>query len=58
VHFNPWFSQVKDFMRHQLTLGRAFVIARTDWEYMTNCFAFGYNIGGSKIECAALKAVL
>jgi len=45
VHFNPWYSQDKGFLKWQLTFGRAFVMARTDWEYMLNTFAFGYAIG-------------
>ena len=33
------------FMSWQLLHGRAFVFARTDWEYVLNTFAFGYAIG-------------
>jgi len=32
-------------MSWQLTYGRAFVIARSDWEYFLNTFAFGYAVG-------------
>jgi hypothetical protein len=32
-------------MSWQLLHGRAFVFARTDWEYVFNTFAFGYAIG-------------
>jgi len=45
VHFNPWFSSNKVFMDWQLTYGRSFVIARSDWEYVFNTFSFGYAIG-------------
>jgi len=45
VHWNPWYSQNKAYMAWQLLNGRAFVIARTDWEYFFNTFAFGYAIG-------------
>jgi len=45
VHWNPWFSNNKAYISWQLVHGRAFVIARTDWEYMFNTFAFGYAIG-------------
>ncbi len=41
VHFNPWYAPDKTFMSHQLRKGRAFVFARTDWEYVFNTFAFG-----------------
>jgi len=50
VHFNPWFSVDKTFLSWQLTYGKAFVIARTDWEYFLNTFAFGYAIGYHFIE--------
>ena len=33
VHWNPWFCQRVPFMRHQLTYGLAFLVARSDWEY-------------------------
>jgi len=33
---------VRDFTREQ---GEGFIIARTDWEYMANCFAIGCAIG-------------
>jgi hypothetical protein len=45
VHWNPWFCTRIPFMRWQLTHGRAFVVARSDWEYFYNTFAFGYSIG-------------
>jgi len=45
VHWNPWFSTDKDYFSYQLLHGRAFVFARTDWEYVFNTFGFGYAIG-------------
>ncbi len=45
VHFNPWYSNKKDFMKWQLTHGRSFVFGRSDWEYVFNTFSFGYAIG-------------
>jgi len=45
VHFNPWYSSNKAFVQWQMLHGRAFVIARSDWEYVFNTFAFGYAIG-------------
>jgi hypothetical protein len=53
VHFNPWFSTNKDFLSRQLVYGRAFVIARSDWEYFFNTFAFGYAIGYHFIQSNA-----
>ena len=52
VPWNPWFCKSVPFMRHQLTCGRAFVVARSDWEYFFNTFAFGYSIGYHFIESA------
>ena len=39
------YSDDKNFMSWQLLHGRAFVFARTDWEYVLNTFSFGYAIG-------------
>ena len=36
VHFNPWFSVGHPFIEWQLTHGRAFVLGRSDWEYVFN----------------------
>lgn len=50
VHWNPWYSDNLDFVKHQLLYGKAFVVARSDWEYFFNTFAFGYNIGYQFVE--------
>ena len=42
---NPWFSDAHPFIEWQLVHGRAFVLGRSDWEYVFNTFAFGYAIG-------------
>ena len=46
VHLFPFWdfslSPLKDFTSEQ---GEAFVIARTDWQQMTNCFCIGYKVG-------------
>ena len=52
-HFNPWFSGDATFMSWQLVHGRAFVVARSDWEYFFNTFAFGYALGYHFIETEA-----
>ena len=36
VHFNPWFSSSHPFIEYQLVHGRAFVLGRSDWEYVFN----------------------
>ncbi|EGD73188.1 hypothetical protein PTSG_12225 [Salpingoeca rosetta] len=50
VHFNPWFSVNKEFMYWQTTYGRAFVLGRSDWEYVFNTFAFAYAVGYHFVE--------
>ena len=45
VHFWPfwnWDAPVKNYM---LENGTAFVFGRTDWEYLSDCFALGYKVG-------------
>jgi len=45
VHWNPWFSMETQLFNWQLANGEGFIIARTDWEYVFNTFAFGYRVG-------------
>ena len=52
VHFNPWYSDKQPFIWYQTTHGRAFVMGRSDWEYVLNTFAFAYSIGYHFIERA------
>ena len=45
VHFWPFWmdnEKLKSWTKHQAT---AFVIARTDWEMMSNCFCIFYKVG-------------
>lgn len=50
VHFNPWWSMKPKLFGWQMENGEAFVFGRTDWQYVHNTFAFGYNIGYRFIE--------
>jgi hypothetical protein len=43
VHFWPFWTEKA--MAWTKANGTAFVIARTDWEYMTNCFDISYKVG-------------
>jgi hypothetical protein len=45
VHFWPFWKDDKRIHEWVGKNGTAFVIGRTDWEYMTNCFAIFYNVG-------------
>jgi hypothetical protein len=50
VHFWPfWSGEVMDYTTSNAT---AFIIGRTDWEYMTNCFAIAYKTGYHFVERA------
>jgi hypothetical protein len=49
VHFWPFWTHARDdkkgaaqFMAQQ---GEAFILGRTDWQYMFNTFVLGYNVG-------------
>ncbi len=45
IHFNPWFSVSEPLWNWQLDNGEAFIIGRSDWHYLTNCFCYGYKVG-------------
>lgn len=45
IHFNPWFSMTDPLWNWQLENGEAFIIGRSDWHYLTNCFCYGYKVG-------------
>jgi hypothetical protein len=45
IHFWPFWRDDPKLLDWTRKNGRAFVIARTDWEYMTNCFCLAYSIG-------------
>jgi hypothetical protein len=54
VHLWPfwggWEGDLGKFTREQ---GIAFVIGRTDWEYLFNCFCIGFNVGFQFIKTKA-----
>jgi hypothetical protein len=53
VHFNPWWSMKPKVFQWQQANGEAFIIARSDWQYVFNTFCFGYNIGYKFAETKA-----
>ncbi len=53
VHFNPWWSHKPRLFEWQQANGEAFIIGRSDWQYMFNTFCFGYNVGYRFIETKA-----
>ena len=53
VHFNPWWSMRPKLFKWQQEHGEAFIVGRSDWQYMFNTFCFGYNIGYKFIHTKA-----
>ena len=45
IHWNPWFSMSEPLWTWQKENGEAFIVGRSDWHYITNCFCYGYYIG-------------
>jgi len=45
VHFNPWWSTRPKLLQWQMANGEAFLIGRSDWQYVYNTFCFGYSVG-------------
>ncbi len=53
VHFNPWWSTQPRLFHWQQEHGEAFIIGRSDWQYVFNTFCFGYNVGYKFIQTRA-----
>jgi hypothetical protein len=45
VHFNPWWSMQPKLFQWQMDNGEAFVVGRSDWQYIFNTFCYGYKVG-------------
>jgi len=50
VHFNPWWSMKPKLFKWQMENGEAFIFGKSDWQYVTNTFCFGYNVGYKFIQ--------
>lgn len=53
VHFNPWWNTNPKVFHWQQEHGEAFIIGRSDWQYVLNTFCFGYNVGYKFIQTRA-----
>src|ERR1041384_3378176 len=53
VHFNPWWSVKPKLFQWQQEHGEAFIIGRSDWQYVFNTFCFGYSIGYKFVQTKA-----
>lgn len=45
VHWNPWWSMSEPVLKLIKEEGEAFILGKTDWEYMLNCFGIFYSVG-------------
>jgi hypothetical protein len=45
VHFWPFWGSTGPASEFRLKEGKAFVIGRTDWQHITNCFCIAYETG-------------
>jgi len=41
VHFNPWWSMKPKLFEWQMQHGEAFIIGKSDWQYVFNTFCYG-----------------
>ncbi|MCX8091582.1 MAG: glycoside hydrolase family 55 protein [Verrucomicrobiae bacterium] len=53
VHFNPWWSVKPKLFQWQRRHGEAFIVGRSDWQYIFNTFCFGYGVGYRFIKTKA-----
>ncbi len=53
VHFNPWWSMRPKLFQWQQQNGEAFILGRTDWQYVFNTFCFGYKVGYKFVQTRA-----
>jgi len=53
VHFNPWWSVKPKLFQWQMANGEAFILGRSDWQYVHNTFCFGYKVGYKFIKTEA-----
>ena len=45
VHLWPFWLANDDMQKFQIAQATAFIFGRTDWEYVSNCFAIWYKVG-------------
>lgn len=56
VHIWPFWRMDGPVREYTMQHGEAFIIGRTDWQYMTNCFCIGYKVGFHFIKTEAGEA--
>jgi Pectate lyase superfamily protein len=57
VHFWPFWGATGGAAEYRRKHGKAFIIGRSDWQQLTNCFCIDYETGFQFIACTGLNAV-
>jgi hypothetical protein len=55
VHFWPFWGATGAAAEFRRKQGKAFVIGRSDWQHLTNCFCIDYETGFQFIPCTGAK---
>lgn len=53
VHFWPFWGATGAAAEYRRKHGKAFIIGRTDWQHLTNCFCIDYETGFQFIRCTS-----
>ncbi|MBE2281999.1 MAG: hypothetical protein IAE77_00910 [Prosthecobacter sp.] len=56
VHFWPFWGATGGAAEYRRKHGKAFIIGRTDWQHLTNCFCIDYETGFQFIACSSPAA--
>lgn len=56
VHFWPFWGATGGAAEYRRKHGKAFIIGRTDWQHLTNCFCIDYETGFQFIACTSPAA--
>ncbi len=56
VHFWPFWGATGAAAEYRRKHGKAFIIGRSDWQHLTNCFCIDYETGFQFIPCTSAVA--
>lgn len=56
VHFWPFWGATGAAAEYRRKHGKAFIIGRSDWQHLTNCFCIDYETGFQFIPCTSAAA--
>ena len=57
VHFWPFWGAAGGAAEYRRKQGKAFIIGRTDWQHLTNCFCIDYETGFQFVPCSGSNAI-